>query len=173
MSTVRCRCCGGEFAASTLVHMNESMNAVSSKLAVSRVLSAAVWCLVPAVACAVAGYLWWTWFYVGAVAFVVLFAYLCWLLPAQVRYLGWREAPDELMITRGKFFHTFTVVPYGRIQYVDVTQGPFQRLFGLKVVAVKTASASTDASIPGLPAAGADALRDRLAERARERMSGL
>ena len=123
--------------------MNESMNAVSSKLAVSRVLSAAVWCLVPAVACAVAG------------------------------YLGWREAPDELMITRGKFFYTFTVVPYGRIQYVDVTQGPFQRLFGLKVVAVKTASASTDASIPGLPAAEADALRDRLAERARERMSGL
>ena len=65
------------------------------------------------------------------------------------------------------------MVPYGRIQYVDVTQGPFQRLFGLKVVDVKTASASTDASIPGLPAEEADALRDRLAERARERMSGL
>ncbi|MCT1441446.1 PH domain-containing protein [Corynebacterium glucuronolyticum] len=153
--------------------MFDSMNPVSRKLATSRVLSAAVWCGVFAVAGAVAGYLGWRWFYVIPAVFVLLFAYLCWLLPAQVRYLGWREAPDELEITRGKFFHTFTVVPYGRIQYVDVTQGPFQRLFGLKVVDVKTASASTDASIPGLPAAEADALRDRLAERARERMSGL
>ena len=80
---------------------------------------------------------------------------------------------NELLISKGKINQTFTVVPYGRIQFVDVTAGPFTRPLGLKSVSLHTASASTDATIPGLAAADADALRERLAVGARERMSGL
>ena len=46
-------------------------------------------------------------------------------------------------------------------------------MLGLKGVSLHTASATSDATIPGLPAAEADALRERLAINARERMSGL
>ena len=96
-----------------------------------------------------------------------------WLIPAQVRNMGWLETDDELLITRGKLWYTFTVVPYGRIQFVDVTSGPIDRALGLKKLQLHTASASTDATIKGLEAPLADALRTRLAHQARERMSGL
>ena len=46
--------------------------------------------------------------------------------------MGWLETDDELLITRGKLWHSFTVVPYGRIQFVDVTSGPIDRALGLK-----------------------------------------
>ncbi len=85
---------------------------------------------------------------------------------------SWEDL-DELLITKGKLWHTFTVVPYGRIQFVDVTAGPLERAFGMKQVQLHTASASSDSTIQGLPAAEADALRERLAVKARERMSGL
>ena len=98
---------------------------------------------------------------------------LCALMTAQVKNLGWQETADELLVTRGKIWHTFTVVPYGRIQFVDVTAGPVERAMGLKKVKLHTASPSSDATIPGLPAVDADALRERLAIKARERMSGL
>ena len=149
------------------------MTPVSQKLAVARQLSVAVWCAVFAILGALAGFFWNPWFYAVSVGSIVLFCYLSWLVRAQVRYLGWREESEELLVTSGKFFHTFTVVPYGRIQYVDVTQGPFQRLLGLKKVDINTASPSTAARIPGLLEDEADALRARLAERAREKMSGL
>ena len=48
-------------------------------------------------------------------------------------------------------FHKATVVPYGRLQFVDVDAGPIDRMFGLATVKLHTASASTDATIPGLP----------------------
>jgi len=56
-----------------------------------------------------------------------------------------------------------TVVPYGRMQFVDVSAGPFERAFGLATVRLHTAAAATDARIPGLPAHEAARLRDQLA----------
>ena len=47
------------------------------------------------------------------------------------------------------------------------------RAFGLKTVSLNTASSTSDSSVPGLENDVADALRERLAEKARERMSGL
>lgn len=113
------------------------------------------------------------WWWVAAAFCAVMFIWMLWLIPRQVALLGWQETEDELLITKGRVWHTFTVVPYGRIQFVDVTAGPFERAFGLKRLKLHTASASTDATVPGLLADDADALRDRLAARARERMSGL
>ena len=56
---------------------------------------------------------------------------------------------------------------------MDVSAGPIDKLFGLKNVKLHTASSSSDSDVPGLEAADADALRQRLSEKARERMSGL
>ncbi len=149
------------------------MNPVSPKLTVARYLGRLPWIIVPAIVLAVLAVLVSSWFWIGAGLFIALLAWQVWLIPAQVKLLGWRETDDELLITKGKLWHTFTVVPYGRIQFVDVTAGPIERSLGMKTLKLHTASATSDSTVQGLPAEEADALRDRLAVKARERMSGL
>lgn len=149
------------------------MNPVSSKLVPQRYISQLSWWAIVAIVFAVLGATIAPWWYVGTAITVALMAWLLWLIPQQVKLLQWQETEDEFIIARGRFFHTFTVVPYGRIQFVDVTQGPIARRFGLKTLVLNTAASSTDASLPGLEAAQADELRERLTVKARERMSGL
>jgi membrane protein YdbS with pleckstrin-like domain len=59
-------------------------------------------------------------------------------------------------------FRTLVVVPYGRMQFVDVQAGPVEQLAGIASVHLHTASPGTSARIPGLPAEEAARLRDRL-----------
>ena len=59
------------------------------------------------------------------------------------------------------------------MQFVDTSQGPLARHLGIAEVKLHTASASTDATINGLPVAEAEHLRQLLSERGEERMSGL
>ena len=66
-----------------------------------------------------------------------------------------------------------SVVPYGRMQFVDVTAGPFERAFGLATVRMHTAAAASDARIPGLAEADANRLRDQLARLGEARAAGL
>ncbi len=86
---------------------------------------------------------------------------------------AWAEREDDLLLRRGVLFRRTSVVPYGRMQYVDVTAGPLDRRFGLATVVLHTAAAATDATIPGLAAAEADRLRDRLAALGEARAAGV
>ena len=88
---------------------------------------------------------------------------------------SWRyaERADDLLITRGVLWHHETIVPYGRMQLVEVTSGPVERHFGLASVQLHTAAAATDATIPGLVPAEAERLRDRLTELGEARSAGL
>ncbi|WP_420099000.1 PH domain-containing protein [Corynebacterium sp.] len=153
------------------------MNRVSARYVAARYVSDLPWTVVPAVGSVVAAVLtagtlsavlW-----AVAAVLLVLLLWEIWLIPAQAARKRWVETEDELLITKGRLWWTFTVVPYGRIQYVDVTAGPVERAFGLKQVKLHTASSTSDSTVVGLDAADADALRDRLAVAARERMSGL
>ena len=74
---------------------------------------------------------------------------------------------------RGFLFSRLSVVPYGRMQFVDVTVGPVERLFGLATVKMHTAAAASDARIPGLGVAEAGRLRDQLAALGEARAAGL
>ena len=151
----------------------EGMNPVSPDLTKARYIVSLSWMVVLALAAGVAGYfLHWSLYIAAGVCVAVIF-WLLWLIPSQVKLMGWQETNDELLITKGRLWHRFTVVPYGRIQFVDVSSGPVTRMLGLKTVELHTASAGTDATIKGLEADTADALRARLADKARERMSGL
>ncbi|AGF71631.1 PH domain-containing protein [Corynebacterium halotolerans] len=149
------------------------MNPVSPKLTVARYIGRLPWFILPAIAFAVLAVLVSPWFWLGAGVAVALLVWQVWLIPAQVKLLGWKETGDELLITKGRLWHTFTVVPYGRIQFVDVTAGPVERSLGMKTLKLHTASSTSDSTVEGLPEGEADALRDRLAVKARERMSGL
>src|SRR5215210_7469209 len=66
------------------------------------------------------------------------------------RAWGYTERAEDLLVRRGLAFRQLIVVPYGRMQFVDVTSGPVQRRFGLATVQLHTAAAKTDARIPGL-----------------------
>jgi uncharacterized protein len=90
-----------------------------------------------------------------------------------VRSWGYAERADDLLVTRGILNRQLVVVPYGRMQYVDVTAGPLDRRFGLSTVQLHTAAAATDARIPGLVPAEAARLRDRLAARGEASSAGL
>jgi len=91
----------------------------------------------------------------------------------RYRSWGYLERDDDLMVRRGLLFHRLTVVPFGRMQFVDVTAGPVDRLFDLATVQLHTAAAATDARIPGLRSADAAQLRDRLAALGEARTSGI
>ncbi|MFI5286129.1 MAG: PH domain-containing protein [Candidatus Dormibacteria bacterium] len=94
---------------------------------------------------------------------VALIAFVAWLVErGRYRAWGYAEREDDLIVTRGLMFRRVSVVPYGRMQFIDVTAGPIDRAFSLATVQLHTAAAATDARIPGLDRADADALRDRL-----------
>ncbi|WP_273652404.1 PH domain-containing protein [Cellulomonas fimi] len=95
------------------------------------------------------------------------------LVPRQVRAMRYAERADDLLVRRGIMFRQLVVVPYGRMQYVDVTAGPLARKFGIASVQLHTASPATTASIEGLPPQEAARLRDRLASRGEARLAGL
>ncbi|MEU1696601.1 PH domain-containing protein [Streptomyces hirsutus] len=109
----------------------------------------------------------------------------CALLPLALLVWGWvmlernwrswryAERSDDLLISRGVLWRQETVVPYGRMQLVEVTSGPLERHFGLASVQLHTAAAATDATIPGLVPAEAERLRDRLTELGEARSAGL
>ena len=97
-----------------------------------------------------------------------------WVLLGR-NWASWRyaERSDDLLISRGVLWREETVVPYGRMQLVEVTSGPVERRFGLAGVQLHTAAAATDATIPGLDPAEAERLRDRLTELGEARSAGL
>lgn len=68
-----------------------------------------------------------------------------------------------MIVSRGVLVRRVSVVPYGRMQFVEVTAGPFERVFRLATVQLHTAAAANDARIPGLERDEAARLRDRLA----------
>lgn len=94
-------------------------------------------------------------------------------LRRRVLSWGYAERADDLVVSRGVMVRRTTVVPYGRMQFLDVTAGPFERAFGLATVQLHTAAAASDARIPGLLAAEAARLRDRLAQLGEARAQGL
>ncbi len=86
---------------------------------------------------------------------------------------GYAERDDDLLVRRGVMFQRLSVIPYGRMQYIDVTAGPVERSFGLATVRMYTAAAASDARIPGLPAEEAARLRDNLASLGEAHAAGL
>jgi len=95
------------------------------------------------------------------------------LIPRQVRSIGYAERTEDLLVRRGLLFQRVLVVPYGRMQYVDVAAGPVARALGLCEVRLHTAAADATIEIPGLPAAEGARLRENLTARGEARLAGL
>lgn len=104
---------------------------------------------------------------------VIAFVWLWILIGRRVRSWGYAEREDDVLVTSGLLFRRLVVVPYGRMQLVDLKAGPLDRALGITTLQLHTAAATTDASIPGLTPDIAAGLRDRLAALGEQRSAGL
>src|SRR5699024_6952388 len=80
----------------------------------------------------------WVMFWVVVAAAVFL---ACWILAgAFQRSWGYVESESELYLTYGVFLRRLVVVPYGRMQVVDVTADLLEQALGIATVRVLTAA---------------------------------
>ncbi|HEV3295035.1 MAG TPA: PH domain-containing protein [Streptosporangiaceae bacterium] len=100
-------------------------------------------------------------------------ALVLWFVRNRFRSWAYQERDEDLIVERGVMVRRLSVVPYGRMQFVDVTAGPVDRVFRLATVRLHTAAAASDARIPGLERDEAARLRDRLAALGEAKAAGL
>jgi uncharacterized protein len=92
---------------------------------------------------------------------------IAWWLPrANYRHWRYQVAADALELRHGVVRRIHSAIPYFRVQHIDVAQGPIERAVGLARLIVHTASAGTDATIPGIAAGDAEGLRRLILDRA-------
>ncbi len=114
---------------------------------------------------------WLAWLLPGAfLAYGVIAAIV---IPFSVRRRRYSLRDDDFVAARGVIWHRVEVVPYGRIQYVDMTAGPVLRAFGLTRIKIHTAATDTHPEVLGVTAQEGARLRDELALRGEQRQAGL
>jgi uncharacterized protein len=115
------------------------------------------------------------WPFAAVAAALAIVALVLWFIVVPRMVASWRyaEREQDLLVRRGRLVRRLTVVPYGRMQVIQVRSNPIAHRLGIATVTLVTASADTDAHIPGLPVDVAQALRDRLAARGEALTAGL
>ena len=79
------------------------------------------------------------------------------------RRLGYAIDGRLLRTVRGWLFHTDTVVPFVRVQHIDVTRGPVDKMFGTASLVVHTAGTHNSVVVlPGLSPDRAAEIRDAI-----------
>ncbi|MDK2761852.1 MAG: PH domain-containing protein [Sphingopyxis sp.] len=81
----------------------------------------------------------------------------------RVSRWGYRMGEGQLRVARGWLFRTDTIVPFVRVQHIDVGQGPIERWFGLSHLIVHTSGTHNSmVTLPGLPTDLAAAMRETI-----------
>jgi membrane protein YdbS with pleckstrin-like domain len=133
-----------------------------------------IWTLVFLVATLIAWYVAApTWVVVAGGALVVTTLIGLYYGVRAISSYGYAERERDLLVRHGRMIRRLSIVPYARMQFVDVTAGPLERIFGLATVRLHTAAAASDATVPGLEAQEATRLRDRLTALGEDRGEGL
>jgi uncharacterized protein len=79
------------------------------------------------------------------------------------RRLGYAIDDKLLRTVRGWLFHTDTIVPFVRVQHIDVTRGPFDKMFGTATLVVHTAGTHNSVvTLPGLSPERAAEIREAI-----------
>lgn len=156
-----------------------STRRVSPKLVKARILGNLVWwALLLAVAIALhvlTNIFEWPWWihlfalpvYIGVVQSILF-------TPRRTRALGYATRENDLLFRSGIMSRSLTVLPYGRVQDIEINEGIIERKFGLSTITLKTAGGIlSDVSIPGLERAEAERIRDLVTREAHEKMAAL
>ncbi|MDC0886907.1 PH domain-containing protein [Altererythrobacter sp.] len=95
---------------------------------------------------------------------LLIAAVLVWRMPHRRFFArGYSLSADRLRVVRGILFRSDTVVPFGRVQHIDVDRGPLERYFDLATVTVHTAgSHNASVNLPGLQHETALAMREEI-----------
>lgn len=98
----------------------------------------------------------------------VVLGLLTGVLAVPPRYRAWRYrfGEDALELQRGVWWRSLAALPYQRIQQVEVEHGPLQRHLGMVSLSLRTASAMSLGTIPGIGEAEATDVRRMLLQRA-------
>ena len=112
-------------------------------------------------------------FLVGIAAVLLIAVWRSVITVRAVRAWGYAERDHDLLVRHGLLVRRLSIVPYARMQFVDVTAGPLERAFNLATVQLHTAAAASDARVPGLLPEEAARLRDRLTALGEDRAEGL
>ena len=81
----------------------------------------------------------------------------------RVSRWGYRIGEGQLRVARGWLFRTDTIVPFVRVQHIDVGQGPIERWFGLSHLIVHTSGThNSTVTLPGLRSDLAAAMRETI-----------
>jgi len=79
------------------------------------------------------------------------------------RRLGYAIDGRLLRTVRGWMFHTDTLVPFVRVQHIDVTRGPLDKMFGTATLVVHTAGTHNSiVTLPGLSPERAGQIREAI-----------
>ena len=82
--------------------------------------------------------------------------------------LRYRLHPALLQVLRGWLFHTDTIVPFVRVQHLDVLRGPLDKMFGTATLVVHTAGTHNSiVTLPGLEPERAAEIRDTIRDHVR------
>ncbi len=72
-------------------------------------------------------------------------------------------AAQRLRVVRGLWWRSDSMVPFGRVQHIDVDRGPLERYYGLATLTVHTAGThGASVHLPGLLHDDALAMRDTI-----------
>lgn len=115
----------------------------------------------------------WFWPVPIALLILVLLASGVILVPRRVRAIGYLDGEEHVVTASGIMFRSVTLTPYGRIQSVEIEEGPIERRYGLASITFSTAASDAGGAIPGLPKAEAERLRELLTRRGIDRMQSL
>lgn len=148
---------------------------VPGALAWYRRVAAAGVCLLGGVLGGVMALVWggWAWAMAWAVAVGAAFVVSWFVAGAFQRSWGFVEAQSELYLTYGVLLRQLVVVPYGRMQVVDMTADILEQALGIATVRIRTAASTADTKVLGLPLEQAVQLRGRLASRSESFSTGL
>lgn len=74
---------------------------------------------------------------------------------------GYQISNDRLRVVRGILWRSDTVVPFGRVQHIDVDQGPLERALGIATLTLHTAgNHNASVQLPGLALELANDMRE-------------
>jgi membrane protein YdbS with pleckstrin-like domain len=147
---------------------------VSRSLITVELINRAIWSVVVLAGLAAGWLMTGHWSWPAAMAAVLVLVFWRSLVTVRaVKAWGYAERDNDLLVRHGLMIRRLSIVPYARMQFVDVTAGPLERAFHLATVQLHTAAAATDARIPGLPPEEASRLRDRLTALGEDRAEGL
>ena len=104
----------------------------------------------------------------SSVAFLLI-GWALWSPGRRYRSWGYRVEEDELHIQHGLWTRVRTIVPFGRVQHIDVAQGPIERQCGVASLILHTAGTRCSAvELPGLESGEAARIRDVIRSRIRQ-----